>query len=106
MARLRVLVVSLPRVTYSRSRKSLVAPQSKSAFTDLVSWVSAVMISTVRLREFADEVEATTYLHGSRRSHLGRRTGLTRVLLTSSGSVVIWSVIPFDYSLFNSRVHL
>ena len=62
------------------------APQSKSAFTDLVSWVSAVMISTVRLREFADGVEATTYLRGSLRSHLGRRNGLTRVLSAFYGS--------------------
>src|ERR1700719_1329333 len=86
MAELRVLVEQVARVTESQSRKSPVAPQSKSAFTDLVSWVSTVMISTVRLREFADGVEATTYLRGSRRSHLGRRTGLTRVLLTFSGS--------------------
>src|SRR6202040_305438 len=62
------------------------APQSKSAFTDLVSWVSAVMISTVRLREFADWVEATTYLCESLHSHLGRRNGLMRVLSTFSGS--------------------
>src|ERR1700722_8390883 len=86
MARMRVLLVSLPRDTESRSRKKPGGPQSKTAFTDLVSWVSAVMISTVRLREFADGVEATPYLRGRRRSHLARRTGLTRVLLTFSGS--------------------
>jgi len=51
------------------------ALQSRRAFTDLVSWVSVVKISTLMFREFAEGVAVTTYFCGSCLSQCFRQTG-------------------------------
>src|SRR5882757_11357525 len=73
MGRVRVLVVILFRSTKPLSTKRPVAPQSRRAMKEISCWVSVVTTLTLRCREFSDGVEATTYLHGSFRSHHFKR---------------------------------